>query len=59
MSEAWFQFLRHILSQLLSTPKKIFWILLVLILCFDQNEEMSWKSLLTLILLGEVPQYNF
>lgn len=59
MSYDWFKFLRDILFWLLSTPRKIFWIFLLLILCFDQNGEMSQRSVLTLILLGEVAQCNF
>lgn len=45
MSYEWLKFSWDILSWLLSTPGKTFWIflLLVLIFCFDQNEEMSQR----------------
>lgn len=43
----------------LQPERKIFWMFLILILCFDQNEEMNQRSCLTLMLLGEIAQYNF
>lgn len=43
----------------LQPERKIFWMFLILILCFDQNEEMNQRSYLTLMLLGEIAQYNF
>lgn len=43
----------------LQPERKIFWMFLILILCFDQNEAMNQRSYLTLMFLGEITQYNF